>query len=96
MRLVTNHSVRDMRAGCVQPVGQFDVGFLIEARTQFDDDRDLFPTTRRVYQRVHDDRVGACAVKRLFDSQHVLVGGCLSQQFYNWRKRFERVMQQQK
>ena len=46
VRLVADHAVHDVRAGLLQAVGQVDVGLLVEARAQLDDDRDVLAGAR--------------------------------------------------
>ena len=54
MRLVADHTVHDVGACFLKPVGQLDVGFLIEACAQLDDDRDVLAGVRGGDQRIDD------------------------------------------
>ena len=66
-----------MAAGLLQLAGPLDVGLLVEARLDLDQDQYLLAGLGGVDQRVHDRRVAGGAVQRLLDRQHVGVGGGL-------------------
>ena len=54
MGLEADYAVHDVCAGFLQPVRQFDVGLLVEAGAQFDDDRHVLAGVRRLDQGVDD------------------------------------------
>jgi hypothetical protein len=92
--LVADHAIHDLHAGFLQAIGELDVGFLVEACTQLDDDGDVLAGARGVDQQADQRRIVAGAVQRLFDCQHVRVGAGLLDQFDDDAERFERVVQQ--
>ena len=94
VRLVADHAVDHVRAGVLQFFRQVDVGLFVEARAQFDHHRDFLAVARRLEQGVHHAGLGAGAVQRLFDGQHVGIARRLAQEFDHRRERIERVMQQ--
>ena len=62
-------------------LGPVDVGLLVEARLQLDHHHHLLAAARRAsQQQVHQHRVGAGAVDRLLDRQHLRVVHRLAQQ----------------
>ena len=92
--LVADHAVHDVRAGFLQARRQLDVRFLVEARAQFDHDRDVLAGLRRRHQRVDDVRLIAGAIQRLLDRQHHRIGRRLAQQVHHRGEALERVVQQ--
>ncbi len=74
MRLVTDQAVDHVRAGFLQAVGQRDVGRFVEAGHQLDDDRHFLAGAGGIDQQVDDRRLGARAVQRDLDRQHVRIG----------------------
>ena len=48
MSLEAEDAVHDVRPRLLQLVRQFDVGLLVEARPQLDDDRDVLARLRRL------------------------------------------------
>ena len=95
VRLVAHDAVHDVRAGFLQPVGQLDVGFLVEARAQLDDDRHVLAGVRRRDQRIDDRRIVAGAVQRLLDREHLRIGGREAHEIHHRREALEGMMQQQ-
>ena len=59
MRLVADDAVHHVRARRLQARGELDVGGLIEARHQLDDDRHVLAGARGLDQRIDDRGVGA-------------------------------------
>ncbi len=78
--LVAHHPVHDMGTGFLEAVGERDVGGLLEARHELDDDRDFLARTGGVDERVHDGRVRPGPVQRLLDREHLGIGRRLSQE----------------
>jgi hypothetical protein len=68
--LVADDAVDDMGADLFQLGRPADVGFLVEARHQFDDDGDFLAVLRGADQRFHQHRVGAGAVDGHLDRDH--------------------------
>ena len=94
VRLVTDHAIHHLHARFLQPVGQVEVGFFVEACAQLDDDRHVLAIARRGNQVLDDLRVLAGAVQGLLDRQHLrVVGGSLQQVEYA-AKTFVRMVQQ--
>ena len=94
VRLVADHAVHHVHAGFLQAVGQADVGFLVEARAQLDDGGDVLAVVRGRHQRIDDGRVGAGAVQRLLDGQHLRIGGRQAQEIQHRRETLEGMVQQ--
>ena len=92
--LEADDAVHDVGAGFLQPVGELDVRFFVEARAQFDDHRDVLARLRGRDQRIDDRRFVAGAVQRLLDGEHARVGGCAAQEIEHRPEAVERVMQQ--
>ena len=92
--LETDHTVHDVRASFLQSVRQLDVGFLVETRAQFDDDRHVLAGVRGSDQRVDDGRFVASAVQRLLDREHARIGSGTAQKIEYRPEAVERVMQQ--
>ena len=91
--LEAEYAVHDVRAGLLQLVGQLDVGLLVEARAQLDDDGDVLARLRRVGQRTDDGGIAAGAVQGLLDGQHLGVAGRLLDEIRDRTETLERVMQ---
>lgn len=92
--LVADHAVHDMCADGFELRRPVDVGFLVEAREQLDDDGHFLAVARGFHQRVHQRRVGAGAVDRLLDRDDARVFRGLLQQFEHGLEAFVRVVQQ--
>ena len=75
--LVSDHAVHHMRADRLQTPCPVDVGFLVEARQQLHHHRDFLAALRRRDQRFHQFGIGARAVHRLLDGDHVRIAGGL-------------------
>ena len=93
--LVADDAVHDVRADFLELRRPVDVGLLVEARHQLDDDGDLLAVARGVDQRLHQHRVGAGAVHGLLDRDHVAgprAACCMKA--HHRRERLERVVQQ--
>ena len=95
MGLEADHAVHHVSAGFLQPVRQFYVGLLVEARAQFDDDRHVLAGVRRLDQGIDDRGVAAGAVQRLLDGEHGWVGGGLPQEIHHRCEALEGMVQQQ-
>ena len=54
VRLVADDAVDDLHAGFLQPVREAKVRFLVEARAQLDDDRDVLALARRFDQLIDE------------------------------------------
>ncbi len=89
-----DYTIHDVGARLLQPVRQFDVRFLIEARPQLDDDGDVFAGERSGQQCIHDRRIIASAIQRLFDRQHFWIAGRLTQQIHHRHEAAKGVVQQ--
>ncbi len=95
VRLQPDQAVDHVAAGLLQLAGPLDVGLLVEARLDLDQDQHLLAGLRRVDQRVDDRRVPGGPVQRLLDRQHVRVGGGLLQEgLHRGGEAVERVVQQ--
>ena len=92
--LEADHAVDDLRADRLEPLGERDVGFLVEARLQFDDDRDFLAAPRRLHQQVDEDRARASAVQRHADRDHLGVERGLAQELDHRLEALERMVQQ--
>ena len=92
--LVAHHSVHDVRAGLLQPVGERDVGGLLEARHELDDDRDFLARAGGIDERIDDGRVRSGPVQRLLDREHLRVGRRLAQEVDHRREAVEGMVQQ--
>jgi len=78
--LQPDQAVDHMAAGLLQLAGPLDVGLLVEARLDLDQDQHLLAGLGGVDQRVHDRRVAGGPVEGLLDRQHVgVVGGLLQE-----------------
>src|SRR6185369_10186214 len=74
--LEPDESVDDMRARSLELAGPDDVGLLVEACLDLDEDHHLLAALRGTYQRLHDRRVTGCAVEGHLYGQDVgVVGG---------------------
>ena len=94
VRLQSEHTVDDLRAHVRQPLRPVDVGLLVEARHQLDDDRDFLAAPRGLDQRLHQHRVDARAIDRLLDRDHVRIVGRLADELDHRLEGLERVVQQ--
>lgn len=92
--LEADHTVDHHRTGGLQTAGQLQVGFFVEAGTQFDHRGDFLAVTRRIDQRIDDFRVRAAAIQRLTHGQHMRVFRGLTQQVDHRREGLERVQQE--
>ena len=75
--LEADEAVDHVHAGVLQRARPLDVGRLVEARLQLDDRGHLLAVLGGADQRPDDRRVGAGAVQRLLDRQHVRIVGRL-------------------
>ncbi len=73
MCLQANDAIDDMHACLFQFSRPGDVALFVEARLQFQEDSHLFAAFARFEQRIHDGRIAAHAVERLFDGEHVRI-----------------------
>ena len=55
--LVADDAIHDVRAGLLQAIRQFDVGFFVEPRPQLDDHGDVLPGVGGGHQGIDDRRV---------------------------------------
>ncbi len=92
--LEPDHAVDDLHTGLLQAVGQAEVGFLIEARAQLDDDGDVLAIACGLDQRIDDQRILAGAVQGLLDRQHVRVDRGLLDHVQHGGERIEGMVQQ--
>ena len=92
--LESHDAVHDVRAGFLQPVGQLDVGFLVESRAQLDDDRDVLAGLRGRHQRIDDRRLIAGAIQRLLDREHARIRRCAAQEIQHRAEAVEGMVQQ--
>ena len=96
MRLVADHAVHHVRAGFLQPVRQLDVGFLVEARAQLDDDGDVLAgcvdalTSASTIGESAPVRYSVCLIASTCGS-----AARLAQEIHHRREALERVVQQQ-
>ena len=68
--LVLDEAVNDLHTGAFQVARPFQIGFLVEARLQFDHRGDRLACQRRLDQRSDHRRLVARAVERLLDRHH--------------------------
>ena len=94
MRLQPEHAVDDLRPDLLQLLRPVDVGFLVEAGEQLDDDGDFLAAARRLDQRLHQHRVHAGAIDRLLDRDDVGIVGGPADEFDDRVERLERMVQQ--
>ena len=94
VRLVTNHAVNHMRANLLQLGRPADIGLLVKAGHQFDDDRHLLAVLCRTQQGLHQDGIGAGAVNGHFDRDYLRVRCSLIQQFDDRDETLVRMVQQ--
>ena len=94
VRLVTDDAVDDVRTDLLELGRPADVGFLVEARHQFDDDGDLLAVLGGAQQRLHQHRVGAGTVDGHLDRHHLRVGRRLLEQFDDRGEALVGMMQQ--
>src|SRR5919109_2071852 len=73
MGLVTHQAVHHVGAYFFQRSRPCDVGLLIEARLELDQNRNLLAGLRRLSERVGDRRSRTDAVKRYFDRQYLWI-----------------------
>ena len=92
--LVADHAVHDVRAGFLQPVGELDIGFFVEARAQLDDHGHVLAGLRGGDQRIDDRRLVAGAIQRLLDREHVRIRGRAAQEVDHRAEAVERMVQQ--
>ncbi len=93
--LQAQHAVGDVDADFFQARRPLDVGGLVEARLQFDDDGDLFALPRRLDQQVDDLRVRGGPVEGHLDGQDLrVVGGFANEPGHRGDERLVRVLQQ--
>ena len=87
VRLQADEAVHNMHASLLQLARPGDVGFLVEARLNFDEREHLFTRLGRVDQCFDDGTVARRAVQRLLDREHVRVGrGLLKESLHAGRK----------
>ena len=80
VRLQPDDAVDDVAAVLLQPARPGDVGLLVEAGLDLDQDEHLLAGLGRVDQGVDDRGVAGRAVERLLDGQHLrVVGGLLEE-----------------
>ena len=91
--LVSDHSVDDVRPRLLELFGERDVRLLVEAGPELDADRDLLARSCRRDERFDERRLGAGAVQRLLDGQHVGIGGGLLDEVEHRRERLVGVVQ---
>ena len=92
--LEADEAVDDVHAGVLQRARPLDVGGLVEAGLELDDRRDLLAVLGGADQRADDRRVGAGAVERLLDGEHVGIVGRLGDELDHVLERLVRVLQQ--
>ena len=95
VRLEPDQAVDDVAARLLELAGPTDVGLLVEAGLDLDEDQHLLAGLGGVDERVDDRRVTGGAVQRLLDGEHVRVGGgLLDEALHAGRERVVRVVQQ--
>ena len=94
VRLQLGVAEEDVRAGPLERARPGDVVLLVEAGLDLDRDGDLLVVLRRADERAHHLGVGAGAVERHLDRQHVGVVGRLAQEREHRPERVVRVVQQ--
>ena len=91
---VSDHAVQHLGTGLLQPLGQLNVGFFVEACAQFDDYGDLLARPGRRFQDVGQVGLEPGPVDRLLDGDHLGIRGSLAQEPDGPLERIERVVQQ--
>src|SRR2546429_184866 len=81
-------------AGFFEPPRPLDIRRFIKSRAKFDDRGDLVACIRPIDQRFDNGRIGAGAIERDLDRQHLRVSGRFLDQFYNLIEAVVRMMQQ--
>ena len=94
MGLEANHTINDLGANSLEPFRPVDVGFFVESCLQFHQCRHFLAASHGLAQQVDQHRVGAGAVDRLLDGNHLRVLDRLAQQFKHRIEAFERQMHQ--
>ena len=88
VRLQPDEAVDDVAAGALQRARPLDVGALVEAGLDLDEDHDLLAGLGGVDERLDDRRVTGSAVERLLDGEHVRVSrGLLDEPLHAGRER---------
>ncbi len=91
--LVAEDAVEDLHAGVFELARPADVGGLVEARHELDDDGDVL-ALRGLFECAEDGRVGAGAVEGLLDGDDVLVGGGGGDEVFDGAVAVEGMVQQ--
>ena len=94
MGFIADNAIHHYRTGFLQHVGNHDIGFFVEAGTQFNDRSDFLAITRRFSQYLHNFRVRTTAIQGLFNCQHMRIFGRFFEQADHRLKRIKRMMQQ--
>ncbi len=92
--LVAHHAVNHVYPGFLQPVGERDVRFLVEACTQLDDGGDILAIVRSGHQCIDEGRVRAGAIQGLLDGQYLRIRRRLSREVGHRCEAVEGVLQQ--
>src|SRR6266581_46806 len=94
VRLVPDYAVHHVRADFLELRRPVQIRFLVEAREQLDDDRDLLAPLRSVDQVLHQNRVGAGPIHGLLDRDHAGIVDRLLQEVDHGVERLKRMVQQ--
>ena len=92
--LEADEAVDDVHARLLERARPLDVGRLVEARLELDDRGHLLAVLGGADQRAHDRRVGAGAVERLLDREHVRIVGRLGDELDDVLERLVGMVQQ--
>ena len=89
MRLEPDHPIGDVNSGLLQLGSPVDIGFLVEAGFELDDDRHLLPIERSIDEMLNDAGLRGCPVERHLDRSHLRVLARFAQEaFHRGAKRF--------
>ena len=90
----SDEAVHNVCASLLQPVGQGNVGCLVEARHEFDDDRHFLAGSSGSHQVVNNGRVGAGSIQRDFYRENIVVGRGGADEINRRREGLVRMMKQ--
>ncbi len=83
-----------MTARAFQRLGPLDIAFLIEARLELHQDRDLLAFLDRLQQRLHHGRVPSYAIQHHLNRQHVRIARRFAQKIDHRLEGLEGMMEQ--
>ena len=94
MGLVPHDPVHDVCPDLFQTRGPVKIGFLVESRHQLHHHRHFLALLGSIDQRFHNDGIGAGAVHRLLDRDHLRIPRSLLDKFDHRRETLKWMMQE--